>query len=74
MFWVCCKSDIEWTSRYYKTYDILPENFFPTDSCDFKKSYNIPQSDEVKLEAQRQACNIWQLRNINNILKIDILK
>ena len=67
LFWVCCKSDIEWTSRYYKTYDILPENFFPTDSCDFKKSYNIPQSDEVKLEAQRQACNIWHLRNINNI-------
>ena len=74
LFWVCCKSDIEWTSRYYKTYDILPENFFPTDSCDFKKSYNIPQSDEVKLEAQRQACNIWHLRNINNIFKIDIPK
>ena len=62
LFWVCCKSDIEWTSRYYKTYDILPENFFPTDSCDFKKTYYIPQSDEVKLSAQRQACNVWHSR------------
>jgi len=74
-FWVCCKSDIGWISKYYyNKHEILPENFFPIESCDFKKNYNIPQSDKVKLEAQRQACNIWYLRNINNIFTINILK